>query len=184
MANYIVKSADIDFGETIYIPMSNDELREAKLVKRTYDTESLKYHFVVAGLEEQMIVSEPQGNGYSPKKFFRNVDDAFNGITIPLKTINLADKLFEAGFNINDTCSKVVMVKYKDFKLIPAYIDLPNAKLTETKDEGINVEFMHYKTIIINGIKYYQYENEYVRWDVFKSNQDALKAKPISIYRF
>ena len=181
MANYIVKSADIDFGETIYIPINNVVMREAKLDKLTYDTRSLKYHFVVAGLEDEMVISEPQLSGYNPEKFYRTSDDAFKGITIPLTTIHLNDKLFEAGFNLNTDCSSVVMATYKEFNLSPEYIPISDAKFTETCD-GIDVDFRQFKQVTMEGVTCYQYENSDLI--IFKSDEDALKAQPIKIYKF
>lgn len=181
MANYIVKSADIDFGETIYIPINNVVMREAKLVKLTYKTGSLHYHFVMAGLEHEMIICEPQGNGYNPEKFYRTSDDAFKGITIPLKTINLIDKLFEAGFNLNTDCSRVVTATYKEFNLSTEYIPVSDAKFAETCD-GIDVDFRQFKQVTMEGVTCYQYEDADII--VFKSAEDALKAQPIKIYKF
>lgn len=179
MAKISVKVADIYLNEKIYLPTGENELREAKLVKRVYDANSLNYYFMVAGLEEEAVISEPQGSGYQPKKFYRTTDDALNGKTIPLVEINLADKLFEAGFNV--ITDKVVMARYKDFRLILNYISISDTKIIETCD-SLDVDFRQYKTITIEGVTCYQYEGG--GFTIFKSNEDALKAKPIKIYRF
>lgn len=181
MAKISVKVADIYLNEKIYLPTGENELREAKLVKRVYDANSLNYYFMVAGIEEEAVISEPQLPGYNPKKFYRTTDDALNGKTIPLVEINLAEKLFEAGFNVTTDDGQVVMAGYKDFKLIPKYISISDAKIIETCD-SIDVNFRQYKTITIEGVTCYQYEGG--GFTIFKSNEDALKAKPIKIYRF
>lgn len=181
MAKYIIKAADIELDENVFIQTGENVLREAKLVKRVYDANSLSYYFMVAGLEEEAVISEPQGSGYQPKKFYRTTDDALNGTTIPLVKINLADKLSDAGFNVTTDDGQVVMAMFNDFKLTPKYITIYDAKFTETCD-SLDVDFRQYKTITIEGVICYQYDG--CGFTAFKSDEDALKAKPIKIYRF
>lgn len=181
MAKNIIKAADIKFGETIYIPFSGIEMREAKLVRLNYDSVSLNYEFVVAGLEDEMIIHEPQLCGYKPNKFYRTSGDAFKGITIPLTTINLADKLFEAGFSFDVDSSKIIMTTYEDFNLSPKYIHISDAIFSETCDK-IDVNLRQYKQVTMKGITCYQYEDSDII--IFMSDEDAQKAQPIRIYKF
>lgn len=181
MAIVKFKVADIGFVETVLIPFGDMELREAKLTKLSYGYESLHYEFKVAGCDEHVSISEPQLCNDSPKKFYRTSDDAFKGKTIPLMSINLVDKLLEAGFNISEDCSKVVMARYKEFNLIPHYISIADAEIEET-DEDIIVKFRQYDTISENGITFYRYVGGGIT--AFKSSEDAVKLNPIKIYRF
>lgn len=176
MAEISIKVLDIKFEETVFIPTGENELRVAKLKKMTYNTSLLKYVFVVADLDELVLVRK-----HKDVKAYRTVYDALHGKEIPLKTINIADKLIEAGFTVDVANRNIVMTRFKDFKISPIRISMSDAVIIET-DDGIYVNFRQYKTVTIEGVTCYVYDGGGLT--IFKSKEDALKAKPIKVYRF